>query len=338
MPRVTLLDVSRRAGVSRATASLVVRESSRVAPATAEKVRAAMAELGYVYDRAAANLRQSRSMTLGLVMTDLSNPFFAELTMAFEHDVHEQGYTLFIGYTRDDLDRQARTLSAMVERRVDGICLLPSLGTTESSLAPLDAQQVPCVLFTRHLGGGRPYVGADNVAAGRMLGEHLRSIGVRHAAFIGGQDTSSRRERIEGLLAGAGQEMRIDLPPIYAPSSTVGGAEAVGQLLDTGVLPDAVVAYNDVIAMGVNVALWERGLEPGRSIALAGFDDIRIAAGQVPGLTTVATCSEEVGRTCAELLLDHISSEPSVPRTVLEEPELRIRASTGLWRPRTETL
>ncbi|WP_022918020.1 LacI family DNA-binding transcriptional regulator [Ruania albidiflava] len=337
MPRVTLLDVSRHAGVSRATASLVVRGSPRVAPTTAARVREAIVELGYVYDRAAANLRQSRSMTLGLVMTDLSNPFFAELTMAFEHDVHEQGYTLFIGYTRDDLDRQARTLSAMVERRVDGVCLLPALGTTEASLAPLDSQHVPTVLFTRHLGGGRPYVGADNVSAGRMLGEHLRSLGVRHLAFVGGQETSSRRERVEGLLAGAGDDVRIDLPPIYSPSSTVGGAQAVSQLLDAGILPDAVVAYNDVIAMGVNVALWERGLEPGRSIALAGFDDIRIAAGQVPGLTTVATRSEEVGRSCAELLLGYLGGEPPAPRTVLEEPELRIRASTGLWRPRMET-
>lgn len=338
MPRVTLLDVSKHAGVSRATASLVVRGSSRVAPATAERVRASMAELGYVYDRAAANLRQSRTMTLGLVMTDLSNPFFAELTMAFEREVHRRGYTLFIGYTRDDVERQQQTLSAMVERRVDAVCLLPAMGSDEGSLASLDAQHTPCVLFTRHLGSPRAYVGADNVAAGRMLGEHLRSIGVRRAVFLGGQDTSSRRERIQGLVAGAADQVQIDQPPIYSHSSIAGGIEAVGALLDSGVLPEAVIAYNDVIAMGANVALAERGLEPGRSVALAGFDDIQIAAGQVPALTSVATKAEEVGTTGAQLLLGYLDGTEPKPRTLLATPELRIRASTAMWRPRTEML
>src|SRR5690554_3969981 len=118
MSRVTLKDVSTRAGVSRSTASLVLRGSDRISPATRGRVRAAREELGYVYDRAAANLRQSRPMTVGLVMADLRNPFFAELTMAAEHELHEAGYTLFIGYSRDDAARQDEIISALVERRV----------------------------------------------------------------------------------------------------------------------------------------------------------------------------------------------------------------------------
>lgn len=335
MGRVTLKDVSERAGVSRATASLVLRGSTRVSAATATRVQQAMAELGYVYDRAAANLRQSRSMTVGLVMTDLANPFFAELTVALEEVTHAAGYTLFLGYTRDDLDRQREILSALVEHRVDGICLLPAKDTTEADLQPLIAQDIAHVLFTRHLTEERAYVGADNVEGGRMLGRHLKAIGVRTAAFLGGQEVSSRQERLQGLAQGYG--IGIDWTngqPIYSAASPSGGASAVEQLLASGNLPDCIVAYNDVVAMGVCSALRRAGITPGEGVAVASFDDIQLAAEQVPPLTSVATHAEDVGIACANRMLNLITGTDNEPQRQLIEPALRVRASTGAWRPR----
>jgi LacI family transcriptional regulator len=124
--KVTLNDVSRAAGVSRSTASLVLRGSPRIPEATSDRVRLAMAELGYVYNRHAANMRRSESMTLGLIVTDIRNPYFAGLTMTIEEAAHEAGYTLFVGYSRDDVERQYLQLETMVQQQVDGIFLLPA--------------------------------------------------------------------------------------------------------------------------------------------------------------------------------------------------------------------
>ncbi|MFV0254136.1 MAG: LacI family DNA-binding transcriptional regulator [Beutenbergiaceae bacterium] len=327
--------MSERAGVSRATASLVLRGSPRVSAATAERVRRAMVELGYVYDRAAANLRQSRSMTVGLVMTDLANPFFAELTVALEEVVHKAGYNLFLGYTRDDLTRQREILSAMIEHRVDGICLLPAKGTSDADLQPLIAHDIAHVLFTRHLRAERAYVGADNVEAGRMLGRHLLSIGVRTAAFLGGQEVSSRQERLQGLSQACGDAIEWAAgEPIYSAASPSGGAAAVEQLLASGAVPDCIVAYNDIVAMGVSSALRRAGIAPGEHVAVASFDDIQLAAEQVPPLTSVATHAPLVGVACADRLLALIAGTDSGPQRHLITPALRVRASTGAWRPR----
>ncbi|MFV0426628.1 MAG: LacI family DNA-binding transcriptional regulator [Beutenbergiaceae bacterium] len=327
--------MSERAGVSRATASLVLRGSPRVSAATAQRVQQAMSDLGYIYDRAAANLRQSRSMTVGLVMTDLANPFFGELTVALEDITHKAGHTLFLGYTRDDLRRQREILSALIEHRVDGLCLLPAKDTTEADLQPLVDREIPHVLFTRHLTQERAYVGADNVEAGRMLGRHLKGIGVRTASFLGGQEVSSRRERIQGLNEVCADSIDWgNREPIYSAASPSGGAAAVEQLLATGDLPDCIVAYNDIVAMGVCSALRHAGIRPGESVAVASFDDIQLAAEQVPPLTSVATHADAVGVACATRLLAMIEGTDTGPRRVLVEPALRVRASTGAWRPR----
>lgn len=340
MPRVTLNDVSARAGVSRSTASLVLRGSSKISAATQERVRAAIEELGYIYDRTAANLRQSRTMTVGLVMTDLRNPFFAELTMAAEHELHEAGYTLFIGYSRDDAARQEEIVSAMVERRVDGLTYLPAVGTDRTLVDRLARQHVPAVPFARHLDGGvGGYVGPDNVTAGRLLGAHLQTIGIRDAVFLGGAPHSSAyAERLSGLRDGAGPEVSVEAhtSTLSEPTSAAGVA-LVSDLLDSGLLPECIVAYNDIMAIGVSAGLRARGFEPGKDIAVAGFDDIEAAAQQVPALTSVATHAEEVGAACARALLGLIDETPDGHASpVLITPHLRVRASTGSWRPRRE--
>lgn len=338
MRRVTLNDVSAHAGVSRATASLVVRGSSKISTQTAAKVRLAMDELGYVYDRGAANMRQAHSMTLGLVMTDLGNPFFSELTMALEQYVHDRKYTLIIGYTRDDVERQQATLSAMVERRVDGIFLMPAASSTKSALKVLEANKVPTVLFARHLDGEQHYVGVDNVAAGRLMAGHLRAIGVKNAVLLGGPEFSSARaERISGLHAGADGHFKLDLQnSAFSATSTSAGIGAVQNLLDGGQIPDCIIAYSDVIAVGVMAGLRERGFEPGRAIAVVSFDDIQMAEHQVPPLTSIATHAAKVGTACAEQLLKLIAGDDDLERHVLIEPSLRVRASTGLWNSRQE--
>src|SRR5665213_1923470 len=129
MPRVTLSDVARRCDVSRATVSLVLQDSHRVSDATKLRVRAALADMDYVYNRQAASLRMERSFTLGLVLTDIRNQALAALAMAVEDEADEAGCVLMMGYTADSLDRQSRIMQTMLEYRLDGVVLSPATGT-----------------------------------------------------------------------------------------------------------------------------------------------------------------------------------------------------------------
>jgi len=337
-PRITLEDVSKAAGVSRSTASLVVRGDSRIPESTAVKVREAMNTLGYVYNRQAANLRQSRSMTIGLIVTEIINPYFAELAMAVDQITHDAGYTIFIGYSRDHAERQHEIISSMIERQVDGLLLLPAPDTDPETLAKqVNAANVPVVLLARRF-PGFDYVGSENVKGASLLGDHLAALGCKTVAFLGGRPAPSLVEREQGLrasLEAKGREVwsTEDLRSAISPE---GGAAALGRLLDQGRLPDAVVAYSDIISQGVYDELRRRGLEPGRDIAVASFDDTRIAASQVPPMTSVAGFPPQVGAKGTELLMNRLADgNADIPiQLALIQPQLKIRSSTATWRPR----
>jgi LacI family transcriptional regulator len=337
-PRITLEDVSKAAGVSRSTASLVVRGSSRIPETTAVKVREAMDQLGYVYNRQAANLRQSRSMTIGLIVTEIINPYFAELAMTVDQITHEAGYTIFIGYSRDLAERQHEIIASMIERQVDGLLLLPAPDTDPERLAKqVNAANVPIVLLTRRF-AGFDYVGSENVKGAAMLGGHLFALGCRSVAFLGGLPAPSLRERGEGLRASLeanGCEF-WNVEELRSPITPEGGAAAVGRLFDSGRLPDGVVAYNDIVAQGVYDEMRRRRLEPGRDIAVASFDDTRIAASQVPPMTSVAGFPQQIGAKGTELLMKRLADGNSdIPtQLALIQPQLKIRSSTATWRPR----
>ncbi|MER3390835.1 MAG: LacI family DNA-binding transcriptional regulator [Microcella sp.] len=338
MAKATLNDVSALAGVSRSTASLVLRGSTRIPAQTHERVRQAMAELGYVYNRQAANMRASASMTVGLIATDIRNPYFAELTMAIADSLHDSAYTLFTVYTRDDLDRQGELVKAMIERQVDGILMLPSIGSTAPAIRDMLGTSTPLVQIARHFSNEFDYAGPDNTAAAAVLAEHLASVGRGRAVLVGGPHPSSARgERLAGLTAGfsgAGIEFDAD-ESVPTENNPDGGARGLAELLDRGMLPDIVIAYSDAVALGIYSELRRRNLEPGRDMAVASFDDVPFAGLQMPQLTSVATHPVEVGRVGAQLLIERIQDPGREIQHMLVAPALRARASTVLWRPRS---
>jgi LacI family transcriptional regulator len=294
-----------------------------------------MARLGYVYNRRAADMRSQRSRTLGLVVTNVRNPYFAELTMAIEQVAHQAGYTLLQGYSLDEVARQRRLLETMAEHRIDGLVLLPAHGSRPGDLLEtVGAAGIPHVLVARSVPGHRAdYVGADNVLSGPLIGEHLAEMDVASVAFAGGPAVSTARsDRLAGLsqaLHGAHGPALTDLPLAAASRHSV--AELVSALLSDGGLPDAIVAYSDMYAFGILNGLRAHAVEPGRDVAVASFDDVPDAAAQQPGLTSVAGFPDQVGAEAARLLLDRLA-EPSGPsRHVLVNPRLFVRDSTALW-------
>ncbi|WP_033289270.1 LacI family DNA-binding transcriptional regulator [Amycolatopsis jejuensis] len=327
MARVRLKDIAAACGVSRATVSLVLQDSGRVSHGTKERVREAMHRMGYVYDRRAA-LRASRTMIVGLVTTHVRNPYFAELSMAIEGALYDQGYTLLLGYSRDDAAQQARLLEGMIEHRVDGLLIVPAYQTDRAALErTLAASATPHVLVARHVEGfDADYVGVDNVRAAELVGAHLAEQGYQRVAFLGGPaGSTARAEREYGLrkaLEAHGRELDPALS-IATSADRDGGAAAVQHLLAAGQVPDAVVCYSDVTAFGAMAALRSAG-----TIAVASFDDLPAAAQHQPPLTSVATFPAQTGLDAALLLQARID-DPALPsRSVLLTPRLHAREST----------
>lgn len=333
--RVTVIDIAEAAGVSKSTVSLVLQGSPLVGEATRVKVNAAMRDLGYVYNRGAANLRQSnaKSKIIGVVVNDLTNSFFAELAVGVDMVVQSAGFVQFLANTGESIDRQSEVIASMREHGVSGLIVSPARGTTAKDLKPLVSAGIPVVLVVRNVPGAKvSSLVSDNRAGTVAAVEHLVSLGHRRIAFIGGfADTVVFAERLEGYraaMAAAGLEFGEDLVVPSAPSRA-GGVEAIGRAMLLAEKPTGAVCFNDAAAFGVCDGLRARGLEPGRDFAVVGFDDVIEAQTAVPALTTVAVDPQGMGRRAAQLLLKQINADKVDAEAITGAVRLVVRESCG---------
>ena len=246
------------AGVSRSTVSLVLRNSPLVADATRTQVLASIKRLGYVYNRVVASLRSQQSNTIGLIVTDITNSFFAELTVGVEDGLEESRYTALLGNTSDTIKKQNLLLERMQEHRPDGILLCPTDGTSLAQLRRLQ-QQTALVLFVRYLPELEiDYVGADNIRGAEQATAHLLAHGHKRIAFVGGPANSSAwRDRLQGFanqMQKAGLAVDESLLTVGSVSRE-GGQQAILALLGRENPPTAALCYNDVVAFGVLLGL-----------------------------------------------------------------------------------
>jgi len=296
--------------------SLVLNDSPLVADQTAKRVRQAMSELGYVYNRAAAALRTQRSDAVGVVMTQLTNPYFAEFAAGLQDVLTHSGTVPLLAVSGEDRELQHRLVTSLVERTVDGIVLIPAHGTKAADLP--DLLGTPLVLMARRVPDvDVDYVGAENREGGYAAAEHLYGHGCRKIAFIGGYlDASAREERAGGvsaLLTDHGlpldQELSVTCEPLRPPARDV-----TIQLLTDHPDVDGIVCVSDVVAFGVLDALADLGLRVGSDIRVIGFDDVHDAGLNRPSLSSVAVPARETGRRAAQLVLERAagSTEPTV--------------------------
>lgn len=308
----TLADVAAKAGVSRATASLVVRNSPLVSHSTRDKVLEAMRSVGYVYNRAAAALRSQGTLAIGMVVPDICNPFFAELTLGVESELENQQYSVFVVNTSENKSRQELAIRRIVESQMDGLIICPSRGTFTADLEWVVQLGVPVVAVTRRIARlDVDYVGADNVAAGRVAADYLIHLGHTNFAFVGGEsESSARQERLLGVTQ-ALREHSLAIPMDLMPECRATRSDATRiteSLLARKDRPTALIGYNDVVALGVLDAMHRAGVEPGKDVSIVGFDDIDEAAVSVPPLTTVANRPRDIAREATRILLRSISS------------------------------
>ncbi|MEO7222605.1 MAG: LacI family DNA-binding transcriptional regulator [Devosia sp.] len=332
--RVTVIDLAHAAGVSKSTVSLVLQGSPLVKDATRARVNRAMHDLGYVYNRGAANLRQAKSKIVGIIVNDLTNSFFAELAVGVDTIVQSAGYVQFLGHSAEDVHRQGELIASMREHGVAGLIISPARGTQPSDLKPLVESGVPVVLAMRNIPGAKvSSLLSDNVTGAKSAVQHLLDLGHRRIAFLGGfSDTQVFVERAQGFRdALTAAKIAIDeICVIPSSASRAGGVEAIGRLMTVGGEPvTAALCFNDAVAFGVCDGLRARKLEPGPDFSVVGFDDVIEARTAVPALTTVSINPQGMGQQAAQLLFKQINAGRAEPEAIRTAVRLVVRDSTA---------
>jgi LacI family transcriptional regulator len=329
----TITDIARAAAVSKSTVSLVLQGSPLIKAETSARVRQAADALGYVYHRGAAALRRQSSKIIGMVINDLTNPFFAELLVGMEHKLMEAGYVSLMAHTGESLPTQERVLASMREYHAAGLIVCPAFHTAPGVLESIRASGIPLLVVVRPIGAGvYDFAGSDNETGTFMATEHLILRGHRRIAFMGrvggGPIYELRRSGFQRAMAQHGLAIAgdwiIDIPP-----TRTGGREGIRQVLARPDHPTAAVCYNDVVAFGAMGALGEQGMVAGRDFAIIGFDGVADAAHSNPPLSTISVDPGRLGEVAAELLLQRLR-EPSTPALrYLAAPRLVVRQSSG---------
>jgi len=326
-------DVAASAGVSLGTVSNVMNRPDRVSPATRRRVEQAMADLGFVRNETARQLRLGSSRTLSYVMLDARNPFFTDVAQGIETAAEGAGISLFLCNSNNSASREASHLAHLVEQRVQGILLTP-LDPDSPTIPAIVARGIPVVIVDRTTHDERfCSVAVDDELGGRLAVEHLVERGHRRVAFVGGPEGLGQ---VEDRYAGARAAWEeAGLPPgdlVRMPTATMGADDGrrVGELI-AGLpgrrRPTAAFCANDLLALGLLQQTVASGRAVPADLAIVGYDDIYFAAAATVPLTSVRQPRVELGRTAAELLLSEAEAE-HVHRQVLFRPELVARAST----------
>jgi LacI family transcriptional regulator len=329
--RITLLDIAADADVSRSTVSLVIRNVPSVAGTTRKRVLRSIKKLGYVYHRGAASLRRKYSHAVGLIVSDLTNPFFAEIIVAIEERLAEAGFVTLLGNTSEDRSKEERLLRTMQEFPADGILICPTLRAEPLKRTPNLGEVFPIVAIARRV-PGLDYVGIDNAQGALLAVEHLYRIGHRRIAFLGANaNLLAADDRLKGYKQ-AFSQLELEFDPLLVLSTNLnrrGGFDGVQKLMKAKNPPGAVLCFNDVVALGAMEGLQRLGRKPGIDVGIVGFNNIPDAAQCVPGLTTIDNSPHQLGESAAELLLKRIEQRVAPIRTLVLQPQLVVRESCG---------
>jgi LacI family transcriptional regulator, galactose operon repressor len=328
---VTMQQVADSLGVSLSTVSLAFRDSSAVAPATRERVRTEAARLGYVYHRAAANLRRSRSNLVGLVVPTITNPFVAEMATGVQRAIAGTDFVLLLANTADDLTQQRGVIRTLAEQRAAGAIIIPVLDTPAADLRPPTAGNTPFVLVNRTVAGLRlPSVRANDTAIAALAADHLLTVhGAGTIAYFGGVAAAGPRRRrlhhLRRLAAAAGADFVDAWSAAVAPNPAA-AYTAAHTLLRAGRPPEALVCHSDELAWSLLRALQERHIPP-TACRVIGIDGLATSALFTPSLTTVSVDAATQGHRAGTLLLNQFGTTARPSR--LTPPTLVVRESCG---------
>ena len=332
---VSVRDVAAAASVSVGTVSNVLNRPDKVSPGTVERVLAAIAELGFVRNDAARQLRAGRSRSIGLVVLDVRNPFFTDVARGAEDRAAEDAMTILLGNSDENTDREGSYLDLFEEQRVHGVLISP-MSDDLPRLERLRSRGTPVVLVDREA-ADRSFssVAVDDVVGGELAARHLVETGRRRIAFVGGpMGIRQVSDRLEGARRAVADTPDATLEVIETEALTVLQGRTAGEEIrerPAAERPDAVFAANDLLAMGLLQALMMRGtVRVPHDIALIGYDDIDFASAAVVPLSSVRQPASLIGYTAVDLLMKEAALGEGFERQhVVFQPELVVRESTA---------
>jgi DNA-binding LacI/PurR family transcriptional regulator len=328
-----LREIARRAKVSTATVSRAINHVPTVNPQLAKRVWKVVDELGYFPNTQARALVSGRSRIFGLIVSDITNPFFPEIVQTFEHLAVENNYEILLTSTINDPKRMEQSVRRMIERRVDGVAIL-TFGMEESLLGHLRFRKVPLVFVD--VGPDAP--GIVNIRINYLDGirqavQHLAALRHTRIAFVAGPARlKSAQARVDAFKTSMAE---IGLPSdliAIGDHTMEGGMRALVELLDLPDRPTALLCSNDMTAIGVMREAYDHGIKIPTDMSVVGFDDIRLAQFMIPPLTTVQMSQKELAQIAFRALLNEVGREsPSTQKSEYElNTNLILRRSTAM--------
>jgi len=320
--KANILDVAARAGVSPATISRVLNKTAKVSPELTKRVLTAVAELNYTPDPFAYGMRTKKTRTIGLIISDITNPFFPEMTRGIEDYIRSKGYSLILCNTGSNIEKGKGYVHLLVSRGIDGI-IFTSLRIGKEEILSVLKENIPCILVGRKAEGieGLSYIVTDNYKGGGIAAQYLFELGHRRFVHISGSlDNSAGKERLKSFidtLKGKGIKEE-DIQIIKGNFKMEGGYKAAKEVLMLKPLPTAIFFANDAMAIGALQRFWEERISIPDTFSIVGFDNIKISGLVAPPLTTVSQEIYRLGELAAQELISFIEGNREKVRIILE--------------------
>jgi len=335
---ITLKDVALKAGVSEATASLAINNKKTVSADTRKKVLDVAKQMGYIPNSLARGLARSKTNTIGLVVTDVQNPFFGSIVNYMDQHLRRFHYNLILSVSNDDPGAENQIIENFIRQRVDGVIIIPSpvIRDDFSVFRHLESNRIPYVFSTTYYEGMNcDSVMTDLTEGAYLLAKYLIGLGHRKMMFLASdnQNVLLSKLRIEGSKR-AYQEAGLNVDDLHIVecdrNDFNSGHKAILDYLNKSEYPDAVMAINDIMALGAMKAIKDIGMHIPQDISVAGYDDLIFSSISDTSLTTVRQVIPEICLETVQILIDRIEGKATSPRIRMVQPELIIRHSTGV--------
>lgn len=332
MPNATIQDVANEANVSVATVSHVINETRYVSPELTKRVDAAMEKLNYQRNTVARGLKTQATHTLGLILSDISNPFFSSLMRGTENVAAGKGYSIIVSNTDETLEKEELYIDVLRQRQIDGLIIAPT-GSSDDKIKKLNEENIPFVFIDRKMPNiPAPSVLSKNMQGAKTATEHLIQEGHSKIGLVGGlHSVTTTQEREEGYKKSL-KEHSIPVDEsiiVYGGSQVQGGFKAVNKLLQLNQPPTAIFSTNNLMTIGAMKSIRQKGLRCPEDVALVGFDDFECASSFEPTLTTVAQDPYQIGKKAAEVLFDSLANKETITEEFRIPTELKVRNSTS---------
>lgn len=326
----TIYDVAKEAGVSIATVSKVINNTGKMRETTRQKVKEVMERLNYQPNLMASALTGKGTETLGLLVPDISNPFFSEMAKTIEDRAHESGMSVILCSTDENEEKEKKYLELLQRKQVDGFIVASSFHN-KTLLKNIVDSHVPLVMLTQHDPGlGVTSISVDDFKGGHEATSHLISKGHRDIAIIAEYTYSSKLRTYGYLEALEEHSIQSQEGNIFRTVASIeNGRDCLKQIIEREKRPTAIFACNDLIAIGVIQAAKEAGINVPEDLSVVGFDNTILSTTTVPGLTTIAQPIKDMGRRVVDVIIKEIKENLASKERILFTPQLIVRGTTA---------